>query len=80
MYVIKRSGDHELVYFDQITTRNEKFCEDLDIDPTLVSKKVIDSIYSGIKTSEIDVLSAETALYMSTHQPEYEILAKRIAV
>ena len=80
MFVIKRSGDHEPVYFDQITTRNEKFCEDLDIDPTLVSKKVIDSIYSGIHTSEIDVLSAETALYMSTHQPGYEVLAKRIAV
>lgn len=80
MFVIKRSGDHEPVYFDQITTRNEKFCEDLDVDPTLVSKKVIDSIYSGIHTSEIDVLSSETALYMSTHQPEYEILAKRIIV
>ena len=80
MYVVKRSGDHENVYFDQITTRNEKFCEDLDIDPTLLSKKVVDSIYSGIKTSEIDILSSETALYMSTHQPEYEILAKRIAV
>lgn len=80
MYVVKRSGDRENVYFDQITTRNEKFCEDLDIDPTLLSKKVIDSIYSGIKTSQIDILSSETALYMSTHQPEYEVLAKRIAV
>lgn len=80
MFVIKRSGDSEPVFFDQITTRNEKFCEDLDVDPTLLSKKVIDSIYSGIHTSEIDVLSAETALYMSTHEPEYEILAKRIAV
>lgn len=80
MYVVKRSGDKEYVYFDQISTRNEKFCEDLDVDPIRVSQKVIDGLYSGIKTTEIDRLSAETALFMSTHKPDYEILSKRILV
>jgi len=80
MYVIKRSGDKENLYFDQITTRIEKFCEDLNVDPSLVSQKTIESLYSGIHTSEIDKLSAETALYMSTENPNYEKLSKRIVI
>jgi ribonucleoside-diphosphate reductase alpha subunit len=80
MFIIKRSGEVEPVFFDKITARNEKLCEDLDIDTRKVSQKVIDSMKSGMKTRELDILSAETALYMSTDCPEYEILAKRIAV
>lgn len=80
MYVVKRSGDHEPMYFDKITQRNEQFCEDLDVDPVEVSQTVIKSIKNGMKTEEIDILSAETALYMSTQNPEYEVLAKRIII
>ena len=80
MFVVKRSGELEPVFFDKITLRNEKLCEDLDIDTRKVSQKVIDSMKSGMKTRELDILSAETALYMSTDCPEYEILAKRIAI
>lgn len=80
MYVIKRSGDKEPVYFDRITVRNEQLSHDLNIDPTVVSKKVIEGLYSGIKTEELDTLSAETALYMSTDEPQYEELAKRIII
>lgn len=80
MYVIKRNGEKEPFYFDQITMRNEKLCEDLGVDPTLISQKVINNLYTGIKTSDIDILSAETALYISVYEPKYEILAKRIAI
>lgn len=86
MFVIKRDGSTEPMSFDKITARNEKFCfnfensPNLDIDPISLSKKVIESIYSGISTREIDNLSCETALYMSTYHPDFEILAKRIAV
>ena len=80
MFVIKRSGDKEPVYFDKITVRNEQLSEDLNIDPQEVSKRVIEGLYSGIKTEDLDKLSAETALYMSTHNPEYEVLAKRIII
>ena len=73
MFVVKRSGELEPVFFDKITLRNEKLCEDLDIDTRKVSQKVIDSMKSGMKTRELDILSAETALYMSTDCPEYEI-------
>ena len=65
MYVIKRSGKKELMHFDKITTRNSKLCSDLSIDPIKISQKVVESLKSGMKTVEIDVLSAETALYMS---------------
>lgn len=80
MYVEKRSGDKEPVYFDKITVRNEQLSQDLNIDPQILSKKVIQGIYSGIKTEDLDKLSAETALYMSTHNPDFEILAKRIII
>lgn len=80
MCVIKRSGESETVSFDKITARNEKLCQDLDVDPTLISKKVIESIHNGIKTEELDILSAETALYMSSFEPDFEILAKRIII
>lgn len=80
LYVIKRSGDREPVYFDRITVRNEQLCQGLDIDPTIISQKVADCIKPGIKTEEIDILSAETALYMSTNEPQYEEVAKRIII
>ena len=80
MYVVKRSGKTEPVYFDKITKRNEKLCRDLNIDPIEISQKVIQSIHSGIKTEELDNLSAETALYLSTYEPDYEIFAKRLVI
>lgn len=80
MYVITRSGDNVPVYFDKITVRNQQLANGLNIDPLLLSKKVIEGLYSGIKTEDIDKLSAETALYMSTHNPDFEVLAKRIII
>jgi ribonucleoside-diphosphate reductase alpha subunit len=80
MYVIKRSGEREPVFFDKITQRNATLCADLSIDPIKISQKVIESIHPGIRTEDLDILSAETALYMSTMEPEYEVLAKRITI
>ena len=81
MYVVKRNGDKEPVYFDKIPVRIRQLCEyDLSIDPVEVSQKVIDGIRSGITTEEIDILAAESALHMSYMKPEYEILAKRLIV
>lgn len=80
MYVVKRSGQTEPVFFDKITNRNAKLCKDLAIDPIEITQKVIQNLNSGIKTKELDNLSAETALHNSTYQPDYEILAKRLVV
>ncbi|GBM71399.1 Ribonucleoside-diphosphate reductase large subunit [Araneus ventricosus] len=83
MYVIKRDGRRENVMFDKITSRIVKLCYGLDmdyIDPTAVTMKVINGIFRGVKTVELDNLAAETAATMTTKHPDYAILAARIAI
>ncbi|MCB0596702.1 MAG: ribonucleoside-diphosphate reductase subunit alpha [Lewinellaceae bacterium] len=83
MEVIKRSGKREDVSFDKITARIKKLCYDLDtryIDYIEIAKKVIQGLYDGVTTTELDNLAAETAATMATDHPEYAILAARIAV
>lgn len=83
MYVIKRSGKKEPVYFDKITARIHKLCYGLArkyVDPVEIAKVVIQGIYDGITTTELDNLAAETAASMTTKHPDYAILAARIAV
>lgn len=83
MFVIKRDGRKESVKFDKITARIEKLCYSLNskfIDPTKVAMKVIEGLYDGVTTTELDNLAAETAASMSTIHPDYSLLASRIAV
>lgn len=83
MFVIKRDGRKESVKFDKITARVEKLCYSLNskfIDPTKVAMKVIEGLYDGVTTTELDNLAAETAASMSTIHPDYSLLASRIAV
>ncbi len=78
MYVITRSGEKEPMKFDKISERVEQLCFDLDrnfIDPTQITKKVIEGIYDGITTKELDQLTAETAAYLATQHPHYSVLA-----
>ena len=72
MYVITRSGEREPVKFDKITERIEPLKNGLDqefIDPTAIAQKVIEGIYDGISTRELDQLAAETAAYLATKHP-----------
>ena len=83
MYVIKRDGKKESVKFDKITARIEKLCYGLNhalVDPVDVAKKVIEGLYDGVTTSELDNLAAETAASLTTKHPDYALLASRIAV
>mmetsp|Transcript_64463 Transcript_64463/g.135259 ORF Transcript_64463/g.135259 Transcript_64463/m.135259 type:complete len:815 (+) Transcript_64463:71-2515(+) len=83
MFVIKRSGEKQEVKFDSISQRISLLCEGLDskyVDPVLVAQKVIEGFYSGISTSEVDKLAAETCAYMSQKHPDFSILAARIAM
>ncbi len=83
MYVITRSGQKEPIKFDKITERIERLCFELNrdfLDPTAITQKVIEGIYDGISTKELDQLAAETAAYLSTQHPDYSLLAGRIAV
>jgi len=83
MYVIKRDGKQETVKFDKITARIEKLCYGLNpalVDPIDVAKKVIEGLFDGVTTSELDNLAAETAASLTTKHPDYALLASRIAV
>ncbi len=83
MFVIKRDGTSESVKFDKITARIQKLSYGLDpshVDSILVAKKVIDGVYDGVTTSELDNLAAETAAGLTSRHPDYALLASRIAV
>jgi len=83
MFVIKRDGKRESVKFDKITARIEKLCYGLNpalVDPIDVAKKVIEGLFDGVTTSELDNLAAETAASLTTKHPDYALLASRIAV
>ncbi|KAM3420761.1 hypothetical protein BST61_g4009 [Cercospora zeina] len=83
MFVYKRDGRKERVQFDKITARVSRLCYGLDpehVDSTAITMKVINGVYQGVTTIQLDDLAAETAAYMTTTHPDYAILAARIAV
>ena len=83
MLVLKRDGHRESVKFDKITARIEKLCYGLDpkfVNPVEVAMKVINGLYDGVSTIELDNLAAEIAASMTTRHPDFAKLAARIAV
>ncbi len=82
MYVVKRDGHKEPVMFDKITDRIKKLCYGLNdlVDAVKVAMRVIEGLYDGVTTSELDNLAAETAASMTVTHPDYAQLAARIAV
>ncbi|MFZ7152271.1 MAG: ribonucleoside-diphosphate reductase subunit alpha [Bacteroidota bacterium] len=82
MYVLKRDGRKEAVRFDKVTARIQKLAYGLSehVDPFLVAQKVIEGIYDGVTTTELDNLAAETAASLTTRHPDYALLASRIAI
>jgi len=69
MLVLKRDGHRESVKFDKITARIEKLCYGLDpkfVNPVEVAMKVINGLYDGVSTQELDNLAAEIAATMTT--------------
>ena len=82
MYVLKRDGRKEEIMFDKITARVRKLCYGLNelVDPLKVAMRVIEGLYDGVTTSELDNLAAEVAATMTTAHPDYARLAARISV
>jgi ribonucleoside-diphosphate reductase alpha chain len=82
MYVVKRDGRKEAVKFDKITARIIKMCYGLDplVSPEAVAMKVIEGIFDGVTTTELDNLAAEVAAAKTIDHPDYALLASRIAV
>ena len=82
MDVLKRNGRKEPVIFDKITSRISQLCYGLNglVDPVRVAMRVIEGLYDGVTTSELDNLAAEIAATMTTTHPDYAQLAARISV
>ena len=83
MLVIKRDKRKESVKFDKITARIEKLSYGLNtkyVKTIEIAKKVIDGLYDGVSTQELDELAAETAATLTTKHPDYAILAARISI
>ena len=82
MLVVKRDGRTEPVQFDKITARIKKLCYELheSVDPAKVAMRVIEGVYDGVTTTELDNLAAEVAATNAVTHPDYASLASRIAV
>jgi ribonucleoside-diphosphate reductase alpha chain len=82
MYVTKRSGKKEEVSFDEITNRLKKLCYGLShlVDPIKVGIRVVEGLYDGVTTENLDILSSEICASMTILHPDYSLLASRIAI
>jgi ribonucleoside-diphosphate reductase alpha subunit len=84
MVVMKRNGEKQDISFDKIVTRIHEQCvkdpQCLLVDYTLVAQKVIARIYDGVKTTELDELTANICISLSTEEPEYGTIASRIII
>lgn len=83
MKVTKRNGEQKEIEFDEIT-RKIKYLSDiepcLNVDHSSLAIKVINQIYDGITTSELDDFTANTASTMSLYNSDYNILASRLII
>ena len=61
MYVTKRNGQKETVAFDKILQRikNTGMEAGIQLNYTTLAMKVIDQLFDGISTTQIDELSAD---------------------
>ena len=82
MKVIKRNGGKQEVHFDKITTRIKQLSWGLDksIDPIEIAKEICSKIFDGIKTTDLDILLAETIIHNITKHSDYGLLAARIEI
>ncbi len=81
MFVIKRNGEKEQVKLEKITKRIQRHCKDLkNVDTIAIAQKVIQGLYDGVSTKELDELAVETAYSMSVKHPDYDKLATRLVI
>ena len=80
MSVVKRDGRREVVAFEKVSERLRKVSQNLSVNATAVAQKVLAQIVDGIKTSELDELTANLAISNVTVNPDYGTLAARIII
>ena len=80
MQVLKRNGISQPVAFDKVLGRVRKAARGLQVNPDALAQQVLAQIVDGVKTSELDELTAQLAASLSTLHPDYASLAARIAI
>ena len=84
--VIKRNGEKEVFSFDKIYNRivklgkNKEGQNELNVKYTALAQKIIDRLYDGIPTEQIDELTAQQCASLITTHPDYGVLASRILI
>ena len=82
MYVIKRCGNSEIVSFDKILKRIKLIgiSNNININFTLLTMKVIEQLYNNIETKLIDELTAQQCASMASVHPSYNKLGSAIII
>jgi ribonucleoside-diphosphate reductase alpha subunit len=81
MRVLKRDGSFEPVSFDKVLRRISVLSHGLDgVEADEIAQKICSRIYDGVKTTELDELTATTCSTMSTVHPNYAVLASRVII
>ena len=80
MQVVKRDGRKEDVSFDKVLERIRKAAKGLQVNSTAIAQRVIDQIYDGVHTTELDDLACQLSVSLTTLHPDYGVLASQIAV
>ena len=86
MRVKKRSGASEPMCLDKISSRLKQLVgaigklPALNVDHVMVASKTCSSLFDGIKTEEIDIITSEVAVGLVTLDPDYESFAARILI
>jgi len=80
MHVQKRDGSSESISFNKVLQRIRKAAKSLAVNPDALAQQVLARIVNGIKTSDLDELSAQMAASLCTTHPDWGTLAARIAV
>lgn len=80
MKVQKRDGSFETVSFDKVLRRIQNLSGDLNINCYEIAQKICNRIYDGVKTSELDELTAVSCSSLIADYPDYDKLGSRILI
>jgi ribonucleoside-diphosphate reductase alpha chain len=80
MRVLKRNGSLESVSFDKVLQRIRRAARGLSVNADGIAQQVLSQIYDGVKTEELDDLTARLSANLYTSHPDWGTLAARIAI
>jgi len=80
MFVVKRDGRLEEVAFDKVQERIAKAAQGLSVNVARITQQVLANIVDKITTTQLDTITANLAVSLTTTHPDYADLAARIAI